>query len=63
MIGAVFHFAAFVVLAIGLILSAALFTGLAVVVAASGTPRTRQRRDRPARIFAMTPRFDLAIDR
>lgn len=62
MTGAVFHFVAFAVLAAGLMLSAALFVALAVVLTGGGG-KTRPRAGRvPARVLARTPRFDLAID-
>ncbi len=63
MIGAAFHLAAFVALTIGLVLSAALFAALAIVLTGGGGRRRQRRAARPARILARTPHFDLAIDR
>ncbi len=64
MVSALFNIVAFAALTLGLVLAAVLFTGLAIVVAASGSPRHRQRshQRRPERILTRTPRFDLAID-
>ena len=63
MVSALFNAVAFAALTLGLVLAAVLFTGLAIVVAASGSPRHRQRSQRrPEHILTRTPRFDLAID-
>ena len=64
MIAAVFHFAAFAVLAAGLMLSAVLFTGLAIVLTGGGAHRSRPpNRRRSEHMLRRAPRFDLAIDR
>ncbi|MGI4877253.1 MAG: hypothetical protein ACRYG4_07185 [Janthinobacterium lividum] len=64
MVSALFNFAAFAAMTLGLVLAAVLFTGLAIVVAASGSPRHRRRSSRrlSKHVLARTPRFDLAID-
>jgi hypothetical protein len=63
MVSALFNASAFAAMTLGLVLAAVLFTGLAIVVAASGSPRHRRRSTRrPAHVLARTPRFDLAID-
>lgn len=63
MVSALFNAVAFAALTLGLVLAAVLFTGLAIVIAASGSPRHRRRGSRrPERVLARTPRFDLAID-
>lgn len=63
-IATVFHFAAFAVLAAGLVLSALLFTGLAIVLTGGGAHRSRPpNRRRSEHMLRRGPRFDLAIDR